>query len=358
VIGSARLFVLGTALLLLPAQSASAQGRCTTCRVVVEHVANVGDTTGGPGFIGQLWTLVVTPDSTIVLTDIADPGIKVYGLNGEFIGRKWRMGEGPGEYSAPSRLLLRSGGRIEVYDASLGRRTVYSRDFDVLETEMFAGGGSLRKIRVGDSYVISRRVGSPQSVGLPLHVYSEPGEFIRSFGANPPIREVRKGLLFSRALAPASDSTFWSAELLRFRVQLWSLDGVLLREFSREPSWFPPQDDLGMGPDGPQPWLNAIAVDPEEGILWTATMVGKEDWESTPTVLRSPLQPNMGVRYEQTIVYKSIIEALDLTTGEVLGRAEVDGLVKDFTGDGYLYAEGRTPFDEPVVRLWRVSLVR
>lgn len=345
-------------LLSLTARVGSAQSSCSGCRVVVEHVANVGDTTGGPGFIGQLSTLVVAPDSTIVLTDMRDPGIKVYQWNGEFDRRPWGFGEGPGEYGTPARLLLRSGGTIEVFDGTLGRRTLYSSDFEVVETELFASGGSLRQIRVGDFYVIPRQVNGSESIGLPIHIYSEGGRLVRSFGADPPIRNLRDRLQFRRALAPATDSSFWTADLLRFRVQHWSLNGTLLQEFSREPPWFPPQDDLGMSPEGPLPWLNAIAVDHENGILWTATMVGKDGWESLPATPRLAGQPMLGVRVEEEIGFKSIIEAIDTSTGEVLARAEVDAYVKDFTGDGYLYAEARTPHGEPVVRIWRVSLVR
>ncbi len=330
---------------------------CVDCRVEVEHLANLGDTTGGPGFIGGIGTLELLDDGTILLVDTRARALKRFDAAGHFLATVGRSGRGPGEYRAPTR-VLRADSAIELFDAMLPRRTRFGQALDLLSTTPVQTGASQDLIRVGSHYVAPGRRHAPESVGLPLHVFGPEGAFLRSFGAGSVIRDLSSRFAFRRQLATESDTTFWSADLTRFRLQRWSLNGYLLAEIAREPAWFPPQQGFGWNPQGPAPGLLALHWDDDQGLLWTSTAIPADDWREAARGTTHPNQPALSGIPETESYYQSRVEVIHPGTGEVLGGVDIDALVKGFTSDGIAYAEARSPAGEPVVRLWRLTLVR
>jgi hypothetical protein len=330
--------------------------------VEITHVANVGDTTGGPAFLGSLLDLLLLDDGRILISDLRNPGVRLFDPSGAFLRDVGRLGQGPGEYAAASLLLPGHEGGVELF--TVGRKITYSRELEELETTRVTTPViSAHMTPVGDYLVRGRPLNSPESIGLPIHVFSRKGEeFVRSFGADPPIRNLRNMPEFSRRFAASSDTTFWSADILRFRLQHWTIGGELLAEVERSPEWFPPQSEVGIDPkDGPRPRIAALSYDPDSEVVWVATLVAREDWQAAPTraqVRGARGQPLIDDRPDIYAVYRTIIEAIDPRTGDVVAAGSIDERVKDISAGRYAYSESRTSYGEPIARVWRLELRR
>jgi hypothetical protein len=280
----------------------------------------------------------------------------VFDSSGEFIRTVGRDGQGPGEFSTGAMLLPHQDG-LEVLDGLRGRRTRYSPAFEILDTDQFLAVLDRDFIRVGQHYVRSRRYAAAMDDRATVHVISDDGEYVRSFGTPTPSRDTRRSASHSRRFTPSSDTTFWSGDLLQYRLRHWTLGGNLIGEVTREVEWFEPQDRFGILDDGPTPGLVALSYDPEADVLWSAIAVAKPDWEARAT-LGPQVVPQVSSRPEAESVYMTIIEAIDPATGEVLGRTQIDAYVDSDAGPGVFFAEARTQYGEPVVRVWRVELAR
>jgi hypothetical protein len=245
--------------------------------VSVEHVANVGDTVGRGVPIGSLTDLMVLDDDRILLSDLRNQRVLLFDEAGNFV----RPLGGP-----LIGVLIVRGDESETELFTAGQKIVYSSDLQDPETQPVPYDvPGVAFTRLGTHYVRAGSRRADESAGLPIHVFSRDGHlFLRSFGADPPIRNFRNGALFSRRFSASSDSTFWSADVLRFRLQHWTDEGTLLQEFTREPEWSPRQSETGIDPvTGPRPRLSAISCDPAANVLWVATTVGREDWADAPT---------------------------------------------------------------------------
>lgn len=341
----------------------SAGARTAAAQVVsVEHIANVGDTVGRGVPIGSLTDLMVLDDERMLVSDLRNQRVLLFDETGSFDRPVGRVGQGVGEYSPGVILVQGDDGGVELFTA--GRKILHSRGFnDPATYPVRSQIVTFDLTRVGEHYVRGGALRADASVGLPIHLFSREGTvFSRSFGAVPPIRDVQNRALFRRRFSASSDSTFWSADVLRFRLQHWTVEGALLKEFARDPEWFPRQTETGVDPvAGPRPLVSAISYDPIANVLWVATTIAREDWADAPTRadLFGPIgQPSIDDYIDLNSAYETVIEAIDPETGAVLGSTRIDARVKGISRGNFAFAESRSPDGKPVVRIWRLEMER
>jgi len=350
-------------LLVLCLLNLATGARAAEAQVIsVEHVANLGDTVGRGIPIGSLTDLIVLDDERILVSDLRNQRVLLFDETGSFDRPVGRVGQGVGEYSPGVIFARGDDGGAELFTA--GRKILHSGGFDDPVTHPVRSRVATSGLtRVGEHYVRGGVLRTEESVGLPIHLFSrQRTDFLRSFGAAPPIRDVQNRSLFRRRFSASSDSTFWSADLFPLRVQHWTVEGTLLEEFVREPEWLPRQTETEVDPvAGPRPLVAAISYDSTAHVLWIATAIAREDWSDAPTRadLFGPIgQPSIDNYIDLNSAYRTVVEAIDPETGEVLGRSRIRARVRGISRGNFAFAESRSPDGRPVVRVWRLRMDR
>ncbi len=95
---------------------------------------SIGVETGAEEYMFGIVGAVHASLDRIFAVDVQVPVVRMYDLDGVFLGNVGRSGQGPGEYTSPSLVTTDSEGRIFVLDSRLSRVNVYSRDGESIET--------------------------------------------------------------------------------------------------------------------------------------------------------------------------------------------------------------------------------
>ena len=101
---------------------------------LVEEMSIGVDVGADEYMFGWIRNIYVT-DENIYLTDSQEPAVRVYDLDGQFIGNIGSgPGQGPGEYERPTLVNGTADGTIFVYDNSLRRLTAYGPAGETIDT--------------------------------------------------------------------------------------------------------------------------------------------------------------------------------------------------------------------------------
>jgi hypothetical protein len=164
---------------------------------------------------------------------------------------------------------VRVGTNDTMYFASGGRISVFDPAGTFVRVVTLAPNGSGQPIPItGGKYVgvgsLQLRGGRVEPGSSLLHLYTEDGRLLRSFGpVVPPARQIsgydngRDSYLW---IGRGSSGTLWSAPLAPYELREWDADGALLRVIRRDSSL--------VGP-GPEDWRNIYSVEQDAaGRLW------------------------------------------------------------------------------------------
>jgi hypothetical protein len=257
------------------------------------------------------------------------------------------MVEGPGD---SIWVLDWTTGRFSVFDPDLR----YARSFktpraDVQNMHVLSDG----RIAMG------AHVGTPERIGYPLQVVEADGRVSRSFGAVKPSfrRDRHEDVL--RLTTLESDSLIWSADVNQYRLQLWSLDGSLVREIRREVNWFEPwstqvaREDRERVP--PVPRTIAIQRD-SAGLLWILIRVAGRDWKSALVSSKDPYgRPMLGIG-DKNVYHDTIVEVIDPRTNQLLASTRVEGWLCMMAGDRLAAQYWEDEEGYPHLRVWQFNL--
>lgn len=329
---------------------------CTHCDMRPELVVELG-TEDGPGALGEPSHVVQRVNGQWAVTDFQGRGqVWIFAADGSFVRTIGRKGQGPGEYELPLWLHVLPGDSLEVVDFENLRITTLAPDLSVARTRRLGPAGLMIAFLPDGSHVLSVSIPSAMSIGLPLHLISREGRILRSFGAKPPVEEVRNQSRMRRALAPAGAHAVWSAELLRYVIEKWDVQGNRLQRMERKASWFPPQTHYGVRADpsiAPAPGLLYVHTD-ARGRVWTAANVPDPDWESAFVNGTDPYGRVARLVKDLNKYYDSIVEVIDPVSMQVVGRARFDESAHPFAGDGLYVTHETRGRGWPVVAVWRL----
>lgn len=338
----------------LPAQTTGRVESCQApCLLIPERIASLGEQ-DGPGYVGRPNSIVQRSDGSFVVVERSDQDrFKVFDVDGRFIRTVGRAGEGPGEFKTTQFVSLLAGDSIEIYDLGLARTTVLDPDLLPARTETLAAMMMAQARFPDGSRVAVSNIPTVDRVGLPLHLISADGEIQRSFGAEPPIEDVRNFDLLSRSVTLASDSSVWAAQLTAYQLEEWAISGQKLRQLERVVDWFEGHDDYGpQGEDPPNPGVIAVRRD-RSGRLWTITHVADVNWRDALQVGRSRLTGgNRLLVQDETRFWDSIIEVLDVERKRVIAAVRLDEKALGFVADGMIFTYSERGF--PTIDIWRL----
>lgn len=283
----------------------------------------------------------------------------IFDRTGRFTGKLGRPGEGPGEFRGVRALRVTPGDTLRVYDARLGRVTVYDPGLRVVRSEpvptlmwdilWMAPGGE----------VVSADIRSASKIGLPLHQVDGQGRITRSFGAADAAYSPGKTRQLFRWLAP-SPTGFWATSYTNaYVLQHFDASGTEVATLERDADWFPRMSEYWFptATRAPAPELWG-ANQSGDSLLWVLARVGDPTWWkglSRPTRMEGQEVYSWN-RYDR--VFDSVIEAISLADHRVVAHSRFDSVVFGLL-DGNLAAMSRETDDGSLyVEIYRLTLDR
>ena len=317
--------------------------------LALESVVIIGDS-DGPGIIGKPADVQQRKNGEWVVTDHYNfSEIKFFSFEGFWVRTIGRRGQGPGEFETAWFLHVTPDDGLAVVDIGLLRVTDLFPSLEVKASRPITIRPN-RMVFLKDNFTLVAGLHfGRRSVGLPLHVLDSDGTIVRSFGADPPIKEASDPFAVWRTLSVGGGPEVWAAPLTRYMVEKWTTDGVRLKAFEREVTWFQPHNEYGLrsGRDHPPgPGVHALFED-DEGRLWTAIHVPDEHWEDAYERGFDPYGREAERVKDQNLFFDTVIEVIDTDLGTVLGSVRMDAAVLSFTEEGrivtYRFEEGLVP---------------
>jgi hypothetical protein len=334
---------------------------CSSCRIVVDTIAVLGDI-DGPGTVGGQAHIRRTGGGAYLVYSPQDPGaIKVFDRNGSYRTTIGRRGEGPGEYHLPW-IAPTAGDAIDIVDLSLLRLTTLSPEFEVVGTNRLplTALGAVRLDK--DRIVITGIAPTREGAGLPLHLFdSEAGTILRSFGAMGTMERVvgRGDWSQVRRVAPGGDGTVWSAHVSRYRVERWDTAGRMLAAYERDANWFVPwesgRQEGNILTHPPRPEFVDIAED-EAGRLWTLSARAAQNWQPPVPIMRGT-HPYLSDAAMNGL-YDSVVEVLAGEGAErrVHAARTFRGRMPGFVAPGVVYLYDEDAVGNPRYLILRLRL--
>lgn len=262
-----------------------------------------------------------------------------------------RSGEGPGEYFRPLSVAELPQAYV-VFDPALGRVTWLDKEsFEVSRTVRMpaANTGTAPAVFSDGSYVLGAALPTRGGNDLPLHLVTADGDVLRSFGEGP----------YSTNIAPSGDSAVWVAQVDRYRVAKWHIDGRLLAVYERVADWFPPPADNRSRQAGDRSVRLTEISEDEQGRLWVHTSIRTlrevrgVDATTGQEVSVLRLSPDPATAQE-------VIEVLDPVTGVVIASRRIpgsDGIAAMGVGGFYQRVHRETEAGELLIDVWASRLV-
>lgn len=283
--------------------------------------------------------------------------IHLFDASGEFLRSIGSRGQGPGQFSYIYALALDDEENLYAFDRQ--RMTVLSPDFELLETRR-APFRAHRVLFAAEGFVVASPAPVRESVLMPLHVLARDDlQVVRSFGGlspGDPTRDNRDGLL-NRGISKGIDGQIWSHPRNRYLIEEWDpTTGTRLRAFERVVEWFEPWlEHRGLSTETPpQPGLTNAWQD-DEGLLWSISTVGAEQWHEGLVVLSG--FNDLWIEYPEKF-WDSHIEVIDPVTGLTLLSERVPQALGGLTNDGLIVGRRYPEGEVYQVDLWRLKLQR
>lgn len=328
---------------------------CRGCERTLTEVVRLGDI-DGPGAIGSAAWVTRMSDGRWALTDYQDPTIKIYSPGGSYSRQFGRRGQGPGEFHLPAQVWTDSAGDLQVMDLDLLRRTVMSPSGEPIRTvQLDAGFTTLAAYDDGRMVTGALLPVAGGELAL-LHVVAADGRRVRSLGTLLSAASARTTSTF-RVLAASGDTAVWVGLPDRYELQLYSLDGRLLRTVRRQTAIFRPHDGrIARTPEdgAPRPRIADIQEQPS-GDLWVLLQVPDPDWQEAFVDGVDPYGRPRKVVGDRGRHRDGILEVLDLRAGTVTSRARTDEALAWFAGPRLVAGESLSPTGVPVVVVFQLA---
>lgn len=291
--------------------------------VVATPLAVLGDEAAGGG-VGPYFTLVRSPTGHWLLSYLARHSeILEFSADGRWLRAVGTRGDGPGEFRFIQHLAV-SDSLVHVLDVGQARWARLTPALEWVGSTPLAVEGSAWAV-LGDTTavvnVVSMRYGPRGPV---VRGFDDRGASV-GFGDTLDLTDPLVSAGARRVLTRAPDGrSFWSGYVDRYALERWSNDGVRLQTIERAVSWFPPGTGTYMPtPDEAPPATMVGACEDEEGRLWVAVAVPAEQWRSG--IVSSGIREGTGYEFgDRNTVFDTVVEVLDPSTGEVLGRGRFD----------------------------------
>lgn len=364
--------VLLAACVLLPAVHADAQaqqasgsreivvrgsaGTCAACSIRVDRVAELRPPASEAALVSPFNFAVDSRGRILFADPFGSIGVRVFDADGRFVRTIGKRGQGPGEFMGVFSIAVDERDSIHVFH---GGRSVFTPSGAHVRTETFLNGAPVRRSIVlkGGRVVANGSMNTPEAYGHPIHVVEPRTMITRSFGLDSGASSATGASSNERTLAPGSGDQFWASRTNRYRIERWSITGKRTLVIERQVDWFTPWRSWDSRSDlrPPPPRLFGVLEDSVNGRLWTLTSVADRNWRPDESA-RGQREGRMPTAGDLTRRFDSVVEVLDLRSGQLLASERFDQMFLAILPGGRLVDATADADGETVVRSWRLRL--
>ncbi len=295
---------------------------CSDCRIEFHELAVLGASTDPTSvrtdgmracMVGQLST-----GEYVVSGMVGGGALYFFPDTGGGMARSLgRSGRGPTEFGQSIRVMVGPLDSLHVLDDSNGRLQVLDPAGVVVRTFPLPTGNTPATLLSDGSYVFGLR---PTEVGQALFDWVGPAgaRRIRLGSARGPDAASDQWIV-----GPGEAGEFMAASIWDYVVYRWDGPGGPVDTVARAASWFssrgqPPASELAeiYATLPPPPMFRHFWDDPQSDTLWTYLQVPDPDWRPGLPVRMSPEWGRA--------TFDTVVEAIDLSTGEVVARGRFD----------------------------------
>jgi hypothetical protein len=289
---------------------------------------------------------------------------RVFDANGKFLSTVGK-GASADDFGMAVSLMPLPGDSMLVFDVYEGAQRAFVVDSQLRVARMIRLPGILRPGIAGawpSSTLLTGSVTSATAAGWTMHAVDASqatATVQRSFGPQQLSDSLTRTLASFQRVAPANDSGYWAADILRYRLSHFASDGTLITTIERTPDWFavPSADNLGTPTLPPPPKLFAVWQAPD-GLLWVFGRVAGRSWQEG----WSNLPPNAkevditALRLER--LFATMVEVIDPISRDVIASTMLDEFVTDVFPNGNVAVFSVDSARGPGLSVRRISLAR
>jgi hypothetical protein len=323
---------------------------CPTCRVELRRVALLepGDRGLSPreDASGRECMVSRRPNGHYLLSGVVGGGvIAEFDSAGGYVRTLGRRGAGPGELGTLARVLVSPGDTIVVIDDSNVRVQILSPEGRFVRAfPLPSRFRSFAQLQAGDLVFYRTPADTGESVFLRV---TTTGEERRRFGGTTGVPlQIETGIV-----SPARNGGAWTASLWKYELSRWSASDSLELTLVRTVEWFPPNAPY---PDDafvtrlPPPALAHIWED-DSGLLWAYTVRPDPRWTPGGSRKASPEW------YERT--FDTRIEVIDPRRARLIASGGHSGRLSMVCGSHLMYTVISTADGDTRVEILEPTLV-
>jgi hypothetical protein len=328
---------------------------CPSCVVRVARPVPLQDARG------DLRSAVITRSNRSVASFISpDLAPWVFDTLGRVI-RRLAVNSGPQRgFGGPTIVGLFPGDTIGVFDNHTYRMHFFSPDGRLIRSINVDPIGSVSSIvSVGQGkWVVQASMQTPTTVGLPLHLMSEAGHLMKSFGSVDGSYRWDAGIPSDRRrIGAGPKGSIWMTPWDKYQLELWTASDVASIQYSRAPDWFysPKYLTVPSSTSKSRSYISDIWASPS-GPVWLVCITAVRNWQTaTPfDSLRSEDGSVHEMPREADKLFESVITMIDPSNdGIVLERRfpmTIDRLLNDNWALALSFRDGHW-----LHTLWRID---
>jgi len=307
------------------------------------------------------------PDYSAILRDGSGrifvqtvPGhdIAVFDAEGGFLTMIGRSGEGPGEFAGRAMpVIADEADSLYVWDPFLQRVSVFTPDLEFARSFQLSFRPGFRL--PDGSMVGTQLLRTPELIGYPAHRVSSDGDFLNSFGQDPPRYRQDEHLFYQKRGGLAANGHVWLSPVGRYELELWDpVENRLIMSHRPEAPWFeeraaPVGSYLTERPGGA---VTHVWMD-DANRVWVIAQIAAERWK--PCCNGEPVRHQRPFDHNEVADYFDwVLQATDAETGEILAERHFSELTFATQGGGHIVT---VELDEERgwvrFRLWQPTIV-
>jgi hypothetical protein len=292
----------------------------------------------------------------IVATGLGDPGtISIFPANGGGTLSFGKLGRGPGELSAHSRILTGPVDSITVIDVLQRRVSILSpqarfvRSFPVSELLPIDG------IWInGRGLIVSGQAYGSETIGYTYFPFEASGRSMKPYGDSGSAVRYDHAQSGPPTLYPSGRGGFWGASGNKYEISEWTASGQLRRTIRRDVAWFRPWYDQPVPGSAPRnPRIISVHEDTIHKQLWVYLDVASKRKPSTIVQPETPVIPIPGLLDETTDL---AVEIIDLSSRTLYAYARFPGKYYPVRSSDLFLRLEATSSNDDLLRIYRPEL--
>ncbi len=244
-------------------------------------------------------------------------------------------------------LFVGPSGAVQAYDSGAGALFTFDGNYRVTGKTELPHSPALPL--AGGKFLVASQIGTPDLVGVPLHVMSKDGSIVKSFGADGSPFHSAETLKNSRSVCLNPDGSIWSIASGGRILEHWEPStGRRLGQVAVKSTWFRESTTPAKETQVAKPIVLTIWADAD--LVWILYRAPDPNW--TPRAISEKEHATAQIANRRS---DWVLEAVRTDTGGVVAMKRFDRMLRRWDGSFAIASEATSPGR---VELWKPIVVK